>query len=450
MAMKKAETKKTPLIYVTRDIERALGCEPAGRYFIVANRTPYSESIRGKYPDNVFLIDAKTDSGDILDTFDLLKAGEKIIQKIGGDILVFKNTTRIEELCAEKKWNLLNPQAALAEEIENKITQVKWLGAGKTGAGKTNAEQYLPPHAVKKVSDIQLKGEKIGGVSAPFMIQWGHGHTGEGTIFIADNKTGEKTLTALREKFPKRDARVTSYINGPIFTANICVKDDILVGNISSQITGMLPFTDNPWTTVGNDWSLPHGILSEEKIAQFHEIARAVGERMRESGWVGLFGIDCIYDVERDNLHLIEVNARQPASTTYESQLQEKIRAFAPDHFKNSMTIFEAHLATLQNQKNTAKKFAEGLIEINDGAQIIMRIPALKEIKKTGEEINEISASLRAKKYTVIEYANTKPGDDLIRIQSDRGILESVIKFNARGKEILEIVTGVAAEYDTI
>lgn len=438
-----------PLVYVTRDIERALGRKPGGSYFILANSTPYSEAIRGQHPDNVFLIE---NSGAMLDTFDLLKAGEKIIGEIADanekevEVLVFKNTPRIEEFCAGKKWRLLNPPAALAEKIENKITQVDWLGAGAKGG-----EKYLPPHFIGPVSEIKLENSAV---SAPFMIQWAHAHTGEGTIFIPADKTGEKILAGLREKFPDREARVTAYVNGPVLTANVCAvpgstpgKNEILVGNISLQITGMLPFTDNPWSTVGNDWSVPHGILSEEKIAAFHEIARAVGERMLESGWTGLFGIDCIYDAERDNLHLIEVNARQPASTTYESQLQEKVRELAPDHFKNHQTIFEAHIDAVRGV-NSGK--TDGLVEINDGAQIILRIPAVKELRKNPAEIAEIGAALRAEKYNVIEYANTKPGDDLIRIQSDRGIMESQNKFNSRGKEILEIVAGAPENRDTM
>jgi len=457
MAMKKEKiVAGNPLVYVTRDIERALGQKPTGSYFILANRTPYTESVRAKHPDNIFLIENKNKNGDVsdglLDTFDVLKAGEKIIEKIAAknssgeknvvDILVFKNTSRIEEFCAQKKWHLLNPPAALAEKIENKITQEKTVG---------KAAAHFPPHFTAKVSDILLKNSDV---SAPFMLQWAHAHTGEGTIFISADKNGEKILAALHEKFPNREARVTNYVNGPIFTANVCVmpagasagKNGILIGNISTQITGMLPFTDNPWTTVGNDWSLPHGILDENRLARFNEIACEVGEELQKKGWRGLFGIDCIYDIERDNLHLIEVNARQPASTTYESQLQENIRELAPDHFKNCATIFEAHIAALRDTKTSDK--SAGLIEINDGAQIILRIPTIAELRKTNEEIAEISAELRVQKYIVIEYLNTKSGSDLLRIQSDRGIMESQNKFNARGKEILEIVTGVEEKHD--
>lgn len=39
--------------------------------------------------------------------------------------------------------------------------------------------------------------------------------------------------------------------------------------------------------------------------------------------------------------------------------------------------------------------------------------------------------------YNVIIYNNTKPNEDLLRIQSSKGIMEMHNKFNERGKKIL-------------
>jgi hypothetical protein len=417
-----------PIIYVTRDIERAIGIAPGrttfGDYFIIANTTPFAEEIRKKYPDHVFLIEPATEGagGDLLDTYDLLQHVEKTIAgKIDTstqlNIIVFKNTSRIEEYCTQKNWNLLNPAATLAEKIENKITQAQWLG-----------DKYLLPHQIAKVSDISFP--------APFMLQWAHSHTGDGTIFIPAGAAGEKIMSGLRNMFPDREARATHYVKGPVFTVNICVgmdQSNIQVGNISYQITGVLPFTENAWSTVGNDWSVTHSILTEEKIICMNEIARGIGERMCTDGWRGLFGIDCIYDEERDDIHLIEINARQPASTTYESELQKNVYERSSGHADaNRMTLFEAHFAAMLGKKT------ENIIEINDGAQIIERVTSAKI---NPEKIQEAAQTLREKSYMIIEYPNTKIGADLMRIQSLRGIMESHGKFNARGKEILEIVS---------
>jgi|ERR1035437_269090 hypothetical protein len=422
-----------PLIYVTRDIERALGKSPAADYFVIANKNAYAESVQKKFPDFVFLAEGNVP----LDTYDILSLPDtqNLINENGGHVLVFKNTKRIEELCTQKKWNLLNPSADLAEKIENKISQVEWLG---------DAKKFLPLHAVGTVSDIYKKiyQEKSTGTAAegifkkePFILQWAHSHTGEGTALIGAGEAGKKEFDLIKSKFPGRDVRVTQFVRGPVFTANVCVNaTDILVGNISYQITGILPFTENPFSTVGNDWSLPHTILDEKNLAEFGDIAQIVGEKMRNAGWKGLFGIDCIFDEERNAVHLIEINARQPASTTYESQLQNNLRG----HGLKGLTTFEAHIEAVLNTKKAAPK----LIEINDGAQILERVTLLSQ-NKTPDDIKATIEVLRSKQYNIIEYENTKTNSDLLRIQSKLGIMETHNKFNARGKEILVAVSGI-------
>ena len=451
-ATKAKKTSPPAVIYVTRDIERALGIIPGVvtlngqqiEYFIVANKTPDSAGIAAAHLDHVFLVEKK----EMLDTYDLLTdedVEEFISEKKStgaANIVVFHNTSRIEELCAKKKWNLLNPAAALAEKIENKITQVEWLGG---------LASFLPKHQIVKVGDIvwgTTNPEIVAGKPQPFIVQWAHSHTGDGTALVRN----EKELAVLKEKFPKREARVSAFIKGPMFTANICVAPDaaagknkktaanILIGNISYQITGVLPFTDNPFSTIGNDWSVPHSVLSPENIAEFNTIALAVGEKMHTSGWRGLFGIDCIYDEERDTVHLIEINARQPASTTYESQLQQDFRDEIQNQiFQNNLTTFEGHLASLLDQKIDQE--SRTLLEINDGAQIIQRLTQSATIVlESPEKLILAVEALGNEGFNVIEYTNTKANSDLLRIQSARGIMEAHLKFNARGKTIVDIL----------
>jgi D-alanine-D-alanine ligase-like ATP-grasp enzyme len=171
-----------------------------------------------------------------------------------------------------------------------------------------------------------------------------------------------------------------------------------------------------------------------------------VAKKMRAAGWKGLFGIDCIYDAERNVVNIIEINARQPASTSYESELQNNLRG----HGLLGMTIYEAHILALGgNLKNHDAKSGEKIIEINDGAQILERVTLFSE-KKTKDDIEATTLALREKNYTVIEYQNTKINSDLIRIQSLRGIMETHNKFNSRGKEILAIVSGIPGALDDI
>ncbi len=390
------------IIYVTRDIERGAAGLGIPDFFIITNNHPYAQELKEKYPQSIFLIS----SPETLDTHELLSHEQTIdiVNKLNGSIVVFKTTSHIEKICSDNKWILLNPRASSAERIENKITQVEWLG---------DYASLLPPHAISITRDIIWQKK-------PFMIQWAHSHTGDGTLLIQS----EKDLEIVRTKFPEREARVTDFIKGPMFTMNIVVTPhSIIKGNLSYQITGILPFTENPWSTIGNDWSVPHTILTEKNIERIQEIADSIGALMQKENWKGLFGIDVIYDEERDTVHLIEINARQPASTTYESQLQSILRTEGA----SGITTFEAHLHAL-----TDNQIQSDLVLVNDGAQILQRIV------RVGQVVD--SHKLQEAGYTTISYVNTKINADLLRIQSQRGIMETHMKFNTRGKNIIELL----------
>jgi hypothetical protein len=323
------------------------------------------------------------------------------------DILVFKNTSRIEKICHENNWNLLNPSSKLADEIEQKISQIKWAGSLK---------KYFPDYQIKQCKDIVWNGKKI-------IIQFNQSHTGSGTILIKS----KKQLEELKLKFPKRLARTAKYIIGPLFTNNNIVwKNKVLLGNINYQITGLKHFTDVKFATIGNDWALPHKILNEKQILQYKKITLEVGKKMRKSGWKGVFGIDVVMDEKNGKMYLLEINARQPASTTYESELQSYNIGHVA-HNKKMFTTFQAHLASLLKLKYNNEK----LIEIKNGAQIIYRVK--------NEELrikNYVLREIKKYKFKAIQYNNTKPNSDLLRIQSKDGIMSKHNTFNKIGKKI--------------
>ena len=396
LALKKA-LESHPIVYITRDIERAIGLSPSiENYYIVSNHNHFAKSI----PLNPSILLIK--EGEKLDTRELLEHPEtiKFINRLKNPgLLVFKNTPQIEKICQIKNWKLLNPSAELANRVEEKISQVEWLG---------KLSRYLPPHTIAELKNIRWKGKK-------FIIQFNRAHTGSGTMLVSS----KKQLQELQSAFPDRPVRITQFIAGPMFTNNNIVWDKkVFIGNINYQITGLPPFTDQPFATVGNDWALPHKILNTEQIKQYKKIVNDIGKKLASDGWKGLFGIDVVMDQKTGKLFLIEINARQPASTTYESQLQQRTKNY---------TVFEAHLASLLNLKSNG----EALAKINDGAQVIQRVLSIK-YKVSGKVIEQLQKS----GLNVIQYENTKPGEDLLRIQSQHGIMAGHNKFNKVGKQI--------------
>ena len=418
---------QNPIIYITRDIERALGFtldNPS--YYIISNSNTFAKKIATD-KTNILLIEAEKQ----LDTWELLqnKQTKDFINKISTSakatadknnpqILVFKNTKQIEKICADNNWKLLNPSAQLATTIEEKISQIKWLG---------DKAKFLPEHKVDICKNINFKNEK-------FILQFNQSHTGSGTILVES----QKQLTEIKNKFPMREVKVTKFIEGLLLTNNnIVTNKEIILGNISYQITGLEPFTNNKFSTIGNDWGLAHKILNDKQLVKYQEIVEAVGKKMQTENWRGLFGVDIILEKDSDNLYLIEINARQPASTTFESQLQ-----IANKKSDNEITTFEAHLLALLNKNFADKK----LIEITDGAQIIFR--KNKELKE--KQLQTIKTNLEKENFTVIKYDNQKANSDLLRIQSKQSIMENHNKFNKTGKKIADNLTIEQSDNETI
>ena len=392
------------VVYITRDIERALGAPPnLNNYFIISNFTDFAKQIAGD-KTNVLLIE----DGQQLDTWQLMEHQEtkKFLAKLTNpNILVFKSTNQIERICQKNNWKLLNPQTDLANKIEEKISQIDWLD---------DLTHLLPDHNIKNCNNIEWKGQ-------PFILQFNRAHTGSGTIFI-DSK---QKLLNIKQKFPNRPARVTKYIEGPIFTSNNVVTDKTtLIGNISYQITGLEPFTNNKFATIGNDWGLPNKILNQKQKQQWADITKKIGDKLRKDGWKGLFGIDVALEESTGKLFLIEINSRQPASTSYESHLQLQATGYG-----KRVTVFEAHLATLLriNLENLE------LINIEDGSQIILR--KTEQGRKTMKQITGLQ-NLRT-----MPYQNTKLGSELLRIQSDKSIMKNHNEFNALGTKIKNNLT---------
>jgi predicted ATP-grasp superfamily ATP-dependent carboligase len=298
----KKKLGKRRLFYVCRDAERAEAGLLLGisNFTIITNDSPFGRMLKGKFSKQIILIE----TAEPLDTLDILKRGETAgLIRAKDLVMVFKPTVQIEAACKEKGWTLLNPPAALANRVEEKLSQIEWLGELK---------RYLPETKIAVLKNVEWRGKK-------FIMQFNRAHTGSGTILIES----KKQLEALKKKFPEREARISKYIKGPMITNNNIVWGNrVLSGNMSYQITGLAPFTDNAFATIGNDWSLPTRILTAGQVKAYHKIAEAVGKRLSRDGWRGLFGLDMIADEKTGRFYLIEINARQPASTSFESILQ--------------------------------------------------------------------------------------------------------------------------------
>jgi len=404
--------------YIARDIERALGVPPDTEgYSIISNKTTFAKGVTTH--DGVSLIE----SAEIFSTQDLLKQSDL---PANTNILVFKNTKAIERIAAEKKLNLLNPPAMLANKIEEKISQLEWL---------KELEDFLPPHHVTTCKELFFEDE-------PYIVQFNHAHSGEGTKLIAL----QKDIDELKETFPERPVRVTKFVDGPVYTINAVVHaGGVLVSSPSYQITGLPPFTDNAFTTIGNDWGAAERLLPPAQKETIKLLATEIGMKMKRDGWKGLFGIDVVVEETSKKVYLIEINARQPASTTYESQLQASFSPLPRGRSRGGieasqsssdesqsdvhLSTFEAHLKALLGEDLSEYT----LVPVTKGAQILQRVT--NEIQDMSEET---ISGIRALDCNVITYDERKTGVEMLRIQSTKSFIEDHNMLSTLGKDIAE------------
>jgi len=409
------DLSRNNLVYVTRDLERALGIPVNTKgYYIISNYSPFVKRVTGTRK-NVLLIKEKK----ILDTRELLVHPKvvKYINKLNKPknnlgLVVFKNTIAIEKTCQTNGWRLVNPPAALAGTVEEKISQAKWLG---------ELAKYLPPHKIILGKDLKWSG-------TPFVVQFNRAHTGNGTLLI----TSSTDVIALSRQLPARELRVTEYITGTMITNNNVVAGKrILSSTPYLQITGLSPYTTRQFATIGNDWTITRRILSAREKREYEEMVLRIGEQLRQAGWVGLYGVDAIRETKTGKIYLIEINARQPAGAVYESALQQREQKAGA----TGLTTIEAHYLALLGVILPGGK----ITRVTNGAQVVQKVPAKYANTNTNTKPaiwKHNTAQLKKLGVTVWPYINREEEADLWRLQTKEGIMATPDTFNALGKKI--------------
>ncbi len=218
-------------------------------------------------------------------------------------IYVFKSSYLIEKEVKKLDLKILNPSAVLAEKIEGKVSQVDFFGELK---------KYFPKFVLTKVGAMSYE-KLVNSLDTKLMVQFNLSHSGSGTFLLT-----KKLWNKWAQQFPNRPVRVSRFVSGQTLTVNLIVlPKKIVLGQPSLQLTGLKELTDQKFSTVGNAWLKFKPSLEKDIL----NLSQKVGRVLQKENFYGPIGLDFIYGSYGKKLYLIEINARQPASSSLESWL---------------------------------------------------------------------------------------------------------------------------------
>ena len=291
---------KNNIIYVTNDPERSLGVEKILDNFYTLC---IDDSYILNFLNNYYSLKRTIPNIDIFRNSNKLLQQKQIKQYLSSidnkSFMFFKIAPNLE--LSLKDNSILNTKSNLNRKYENKITVSEIF------------KDIVPPTIRIDLSNDNY--EKITNVlGKSFVIQFSRGQSGNTTFFINNKDEFED----IKRDYPLRIAKAVKRIEGEYYTINaVITKNNLFVGNLSKQITGIKDLTTYKGGSVGNDWVTNLNVRQKD---QFIKKMRTIGEKMKSDGYIGMFGADFVFDSK--NAFLIEINARENASIPTYSKIQ--------------------------------------------------------------------------------------------------------------------------------
>lgn len=218
-------------------------------------------------------------------------------------IIPFKPSAKIDFLCKKYNWiNVSNP-APINRFLEDKIKFAKLCRKYKLpmipfAIGNFNQKNFLKYQ--------KLYGQKL-------VLQTHFGWAGNSTFSAS-------SWDEIKDKIsPEVITKYSPFINSSYSLLNNCclTKFGLIQSPPALQYTGIKPFTQNPFTTVGRQWP---SFAPSKIIKKINIITKDFSKVLEEIGYKGFFGLDFLID--QDKVFLLECNPRLTASFDFYTRLE--------------------------------------------------------------------------------------------------------------------------------
>lgn len=211
-------------------------------------------------------------------------------------IVPFKPSAKIDHLCRQYGWTSVSNPAQINRQIEDKIKFYQLCYKNKLPVVKS---------IITTLSQESFKPN--------FVIQTHFGWAGKNTYQFANYQD------AISKVPPGTTIKISPYLHGYTLTNNCCLtKYGLLQSQVALQYTGISPYTDNNFATVGRQWP---SFAPQKVLDRINTITNDFSNKILQPiGYRGFFGLDFL--INDDQVYLLECNPRLTASFAFYTRLE--------------------------------------------------------------------------------------------------------------------------------
>ncbi len=293
---------ETPIFFISPTAFNLLGVEKFVNRFYHIN---YFDSFEGFHP-RVFVPKetGPREFRSMEDVCNYLLSHKEVMDRIdragaGPAKLVFVMfDEETEELAREMGAEVALPPAALRNRLDSKIETTRLANE----AGIASAPNVLGRADSYEALMIQA-GEA--GLGQDLVVQTPYGDSGRTTFFISSREDWDKHA----EDMVDEHLKIMKNIKHMPGTMEACVtRHGTLAGPVQTDITGFTEVTPYKGGWCGND--LTPDLFNATTRRELREMAQALGNRLYQEGYKGVFCMDFLIDTDDGTPYLGEINPR--------------------------------------------------------------------------------------------------------------------------------------------
>ncbi len=235
-------------------------------------------------------------------------------------IIPFKPSAKIDFLCQKNNWICAANNHKINRNLEDKLIFNQICLENNLPQIPSIIDKFNQDNFLKYQNKYQLQ----------LVVQSHFGWAGKST-FLGDNWQN------IKDKIPLDTlVKFSPYINSYSLLNNCCLTSKGLIQSPPAlQYTGVKPFTDHPFTTVGRQWP---SLAPQNIVNKINEITANFSKILINLKYKGFFGLDFL--VDNNDVFLLECNPRLTASFAFYHQIELN---------QNILSLFLLHLIQFIN-----------------------------------------------------------------------------------------------------